>query len=190
MLTYTIVVYAVSCVGLATNIHALDARQESAIAETFNIYAYGESISGLPVFYADGRAEIGDAVLSRAAVAQPVYFTVSDTSRNAWIAYPNTTEINEAPFNSAVLSLSPTESADGAVEFLQPSAEVIAANSVFDIYGNYVLVLRENVNFYAVPTEADGVYSLIWSDVASEHIPVTLRTIAPATDAVLQNEPV
>ncbi|KAL2816675.1 hypothetical protein BJX63DRAFT_387088 [Aspergillus granulosus] len=188
MLIYTIIFYAASCMGIFNNIDSLYARQAPAIEGTFNLYAYGASISGLPVFYADGRAEFGDPALSTAEVAQPVYFTVSETSPGTWIAHPNTTEINVAPFSSAVLALSRTETSDGAVEFLEATAEVVDTNSVFSVYGNYVLIDGENVNFYAMPTEAERVYSLIWSDVESEHIAIVLRTIAPATDSVLPDD--
>lgn len=57
--------------------------------------------------------------------------------------------------------------------------------SVFECYGDYVMTKNNNANFYAVPTDADGVYSLVWSDVASGKIPVVLRKIAPVTEALL-----
>lgn len=72
------------------------------------------------------------------------------------------------------------------MEFKPPTTELLSSNeaNAFDFYGDYVLTTTPNINFYAVPTDASGVYSLIWSTIASEHIPVILRTIAPATDAL------
>lgn len=86
-----------------------------------------------------------------------------------------------------MLSLVGTGSADGTVEFKQPTPEMTSSNetNIFSFYGDYVLTTMPNTNFYAVPTGVDGVYSLVWSNAASEHIPIILRTIAPATEALL-----
>lgn len=61
-------------------------------------------------------------------------------------------------------------------------------SNVWSLYGSYVLVTLDKVNFYAKPTGTDGVYSLLWSTSAEEMkdtIPLTLRTMAPATVSVL-----
>ncbi|RJE22310.1 hypothetical protein PHISCL_05354 [Aspergillus sclerotialis] len=188
MLSYSLVLFAVTCAALVSDGHPLKARQAAAVDDTFNIYAYGEGISGFPLFYADGKAQIGNAALSTAKVAQPVYFTISEASRNVWIAHPNTTGTNpdDAAFQTAALSLLGADSTDGTVELKQPTKELISSNeaNIFDFYGDYVLTTTGNINFYAVRTDAEGVYSLIWSKAASEHIPVILRTIAPVTDGL------
>ncbi|KAI9374706.1 hypothetical protein BJX61DRAFT_532160 [Aspergillus egyptiacus] len=188
MLSYTILPFVVSCVGLVTGAHPLKARQAPAIAHTFNIYAYGEDISGLPVFYADGKAQIGDPALSPADVAQPIFFTTDPTTPTTWLAHANTTEIQAADFDARVFTLASTaySDGDGAVEFTKPADDTAAAAAgrPLTVYGNYVIIEEENANFYAIPTAVEGVYDLVWSSVGSEEIPVILRTMAPATMAV------
>ncbi|KAL3455234.1 hypothetical protein BJX64DRAFT_295233 [Aspergillus heterothallicus] len=174
------------CHGLFAYAHPLETRQAPAIEDTFNLYAYGESISGLPVFYADGKAEIGDCRLSTAKVSYPIYFTTSSSSSSTWIAHANTTGTGvSGDFADTVLTLPSTGAADGTVLFKPKTAASASSSSIFNMYGNYVLINAEDANFYAVPTGVDGVYTLIWSDVGSEQIAVILRTIAPATDTLL-----
>lgn len=111
---------------------------------------------------------------------------ISETSQNSWIAHPNNTGTNAtAAFQTMVLSLPGANSDDRDVSFKQPTMTQLQSQeaSVFEFYGDYVMTNKNNTNFYAVPTDADGVYSLVWSDVASENIPVILRTIAPVTEA-------
>ncbi|KAL2858509.1 hypothetical protein BJY01DRAFT_241838 [Aspergillus pseudoustus] len=167
--------------------HPLERRHAPAIEDTFNLYAYGESISGLPVYYADGKAEIGDWKLSTAKVAYPIYFTATSSSSSTWVAHANTsgTGLGAGSFDEAVLSLPSVDSSGGTVLFKPKTASSATSASIFHVYGNYVLVDTEHANFYAVPTEVAGVYSLIWSAVGSDQIGITLRTIAPATDTLL-----
>jgi hypothetical protein len=59
---------------------------------------------------------------------------------------------------------------------------------VWSLYGNYVLVSVSGANFYAKSTGTDGLYSLLWSSSAeamTDTISLTLRTIEPATQSVL-----
>lgn len=104
------------------------------------------------------------------------------------MAHPNNTgtDSTEAAFQTTVLSLPDADSDDGAVAFKQPTTTQLQSQeaSVFEFYGDYVMINKNNTYFYAVPTDADGVYSLICSDVASEHIPVILRTVAPVTESM------
>jgi hypothetical protein len=52
---HTLVLLSFWCRGLFAYAHPLDRRQAPAIENTFNLYAYGDSISGLSVYYADGK---------------------------------------------------------------------------------------------------------------------------------------
>ncbi|KAL4957629.1 hypothetical protein BDW69DRAFT_180414 [Aspergillus filifer] len=191
MFLRSLLLFAVSCTALAIHAHPVVKKRQGPVTDnTFNIYAYGEGISGLPIFYADGVARIGDACLSNAEVAQPVYFTVSSTSPNTWIAHPNTKndKFADAPFNDLVFTLPPADASGENVSFQEPTTSLLSTDEAtsFDIYGNYVLLSGDHSgNFYAVPTDTAGIYGLVWSAVASSDILVTLRTIAPATEAVL-----
>lgn len=55
MLFHSLLLFAVSCAALAIDSHALKARQAAAVEDTFNVYAYGEGIGGMSLFYADGK---------------------------------------------------------------------------------------------------------------------------------------
>jgi hypothetical protein len=110
--------------------------------------------------------------------------TTSSSSSETWIAHANTTGLGDASYADTVLSLPSLDSTDGTVQFKPKGGSASSAN-VFAVYGNYVLIEAEDANFYAVPTRAEGVYSLTWSAVGSDQIAVILRTIAPATDTLL-----
>ncbi|CEL09730.1 hypothetical protein ASPCAL12861 [Aspergillus calidoustus] len=197
---HAIVLLGFWCRALFAYAHPLDRRQAPAIENAFNLYAYGDSISGLSVYYADGKgvpqllptnsekrtgkAEVGDWTRSTAKVAYPVYFTTSSSSSETWIAHANTTGLGDASYADTVLSLPSLDSFDGTVQF-KPKASSASSANVFAVYGNYVLIEAEDANFYAVPTRTEGVYSLTWSAVGSDQIAVILRTIAPATDTLL-----
>jgi hypothetical protein len=78
------------------------------------------------------------------------------------------------------------------VQFTNPATEsgfttLLTSTSQFDVYGHYILIEAENANFYAVPSEGEGVWGLVWSDTEIQEggVAVSLRTIAPATDTLL-----
>jgi hypothetical protein len=48
------ILLAASFADVFTYAHPLETPEAPAVADTFNLYAYGEGISGLPIFYADG----------------------------------------------------------------------------------------------------------------------------------------
>lgn len=126
-------------------------------------------------------------------------------NRNTWVAHPDTTNTiaESAVFTTAgvasstnLLGLSDTGSMACPVIFTSPSGQAnnntVATNTsvsapqtnVWTLYGKYVMCSQDNVNFYAQPTGQDGWYILLWSataDAALRNIPVTLRTIGPAS---------
>ncbi|KAJ6113795.1 hypothetical protein N7523_007112 [Penicillium sp. IBT 18751x] len=107
--------------GLFSSAQPLEERQ--ANGTPFGLYAYGDGINGLPVFYADGsnptlapifdllmshcvgQAQIGDMSLSNASHKVPMYVTYSGNDRTTWIAHANTTQ---SPRNFATLGSSTT----------------------------------------------------------------------------------
>ncbi|KAL4972379.1 hypothetical protein BDW66DRAFT_144424 [Aspergillus desertorum] len=185
MLSRALLLFAISCLSVAgaSDAYPLDGRQGPATSDTFSLYAYGEGISGLPVFYADGKAQIGDPKLSSAKVTEEVYFTVSSASPNTWIAHPKK---ETASFTSVVLALPSGGSRAGDVVFKPETSQLVESDtaSVFSFYGNYVLINAAGANFYAEKTDVDGVWDLVWSDSESGYTAITLRTMAPSTEAV------
>ncbi|KAL4998476.1 hypothetical protein BDV10DRAFT_201318 [Aspergillus recurvatus] len=185
MLSHALLFFAISCLSVAgaSDAYPINDRQGPATSETFSLYAYGEGISGLPVFYADGKAQVGDPKLSTAKVTEEVYFTVSPASPNTWIAHPKK---EAASFGSVVLTLPSGGSAAGDVLFKPETSQLVESDtaSVFSVYGNYVLINTVGANFYAEKTDVDGVWDLVWSDSGSGYVAIALRTIAPSTEAV------
>ncbi|KGO69005.1 hypothetical protein PITC_078300 [Penicillium italicum] len=195
-----VVVFAIFAVCSA---RPMEKRQANG---PWSLYAYGSNIDGLPIFYADGQAQIGNLALSNATDKFTVSLTFGD-NQNTWVAHPDTTattNTTESAFTTAgvasstnLLGLSDTGSMACPVIFTTPSGQAnnntVAANTssvstpqtnVWTLYGKYVMCSQDNVNFYAQSTGLDGWYILLWSataDAALRNIPVTLRTIGPAS---------
>ncbi|KAJ6007145.1 hypothetical protein N7499_000809 [Penicillium canescens] len=168
----------------------LEARQSTS---SFNLYAYGEGISGLPVFYKDGTAQVVDSSKVDTSPMTQVYFTYSDSSSSTWVAHPRSTDtttiVSSAPFTTNLIYLAQGDTAN-PVSFTETSETARSGKltDVWSLYGNYVLVSVSGANFYAKSTGTDGLYSLLWSTSAeamTDTIPLTLRTIESATQSVL-----
>ncbi|KAK6819000.1 hypothetical protein RU639_008079 [Aspergillus parasiticus] len=158
--------------------------------QSFRLYAYGEGIGGLPVFFADGSAEIGNRSLSTANKTVSIYFTIPEDTPNIWWAQSNRTESRSASFDSLVFTLpSISGTSGGNVGFRDPDDPSGLGTEIKDLqlYGNYVLIDSPNANFVTTRSET-GVYSLQWSTderSAPNRIPLTLRAVRPSTDFVL-----
>ncbi|KAJ5107489.1 hypothetical protein N7456_004164 [Penicillium angulare] len=146
--------------GIICSAQPLSARTGDS---TFNIYAYGDGISGLQVYYSD--------------------VTVSSSDTHTWLAHPN-------PANStwANMTLYMAESSSREVGFTSKDTAGKITNAWW-LYGQYVMVTKTGVNFYAEKKpDLSGDYTLSWGDSSAaetEKTLVTLRTIAPSTDSVL-----
>ncbi|PKY06435.1 hypothetical protein P168DRAFT_325303 [Aspergillus campestris IBT 28561] len=162
-------------------------RQTPATDGDFNIYAYGENISGLPLYSADGHAHIGDPAASDANQKGKVHFSKSSQSSQKWVAHTDNTTSDQGESTAASTSTSTLSlNDDGTVGFTDSDD-----SDNFSAYGNYVMIQnRENVYYYALPTGKAGQYSLRWSESAqpsdSGRVPVVLRTTPPATDVILR----
>ncbi|KAJ6031154.1 hypothetical protein N7540_001886 [Penicillium herquei] len=150
----------------------LEERQDNT---TFGLYAYGGSIQGLPVYFADGQAQIGDMSLSNATVKREVYFTVSDQNFYTWVAHVNQTEpviISRAQTSidafatnttTLLLCLAGNITASGPVAFTIPEDTSGKIVDTFYLYGPDILIQHPAASFYAVPNGKDKWYSLTWS---------------------------
>ncbi|KAF9883708.1 hypothetical protein FE257_003046 [Aspergillus nanangensis] len=156
---------------------------------SFQLYAYGEGIGGLPVFYADGNAQIGNQSLSNSTEVVSIYCTIDLDSPKVWRALPNMTESPDARFESMIFNL-PTlsGSSGGNVGFADPDDLARLDTKPLTLYGNFVLIDSTNANFFGSRAGADGVYNLGWNaaEQADDHrVSLTLRTVPPSTDSVL-----
>ncbi|KAJ5478363.1 hypothetical protein N7530_003872 [Penicillium desertorum] len=182
--------------GLVCSAHPLEKRQ-SRPTDSFKLYAYGPGISGLPVFYRNGSAEIADAIkvdTTTMAAMTPINFTAAE---NTWVAHPSSSSRSNEGFttlstNTNMLCLDQGNANSNPVSFTAVTAtgksNTTKLSNVWPTYGGYVLITVSGANFYARPTATDGLYSLLWSSSAeamTDTIPVVLRTAEPATESVL-----
>ncbi|KAJ5779177.1 hypothetical protein N7457_006897 [Penicillium paradoxum] len=192
--------------GLVCSAQPVEKRQST---ESFKLYAYGENISGLPVFYSNGTAEIADsskvdttrmtsidckrrsfAARSKTLDANNALVTASNDSPSTWTAHPTSSSndrVSALSTNTLYLGQG-DESNEVGFTGTSETERSNKLSNVWSLYGNYVLVSMSGANFYARPTGTDGLYSLLWSTSAetmTDYIPLTLRTIEPATESVL-----
>ncbi|KAJ5663180.1 hypothetical protein N7507_003911 [Penicillium longicatenatum] len=184
--------------GLACQAVPLVERQSNE--STFGLYAYGTNINGLPVFYADGLAQIGDASHSSAATARNVYFTSNSTDSHTWIAHVNNTlpdivyrniivrafDVSAPDFGPTAESLSTqllcltqmnSTSTTNPVGFVAPADSGGKTVDTFTQYSYNVMLSEHNARFYARPN-GNGTYDLLWSTVTDNgDIPLLLKTI-------------
>ncbi|KOS48436.1 hypothetical protein ACN38_g618 [Penicillium nordicum] len=182
--------------GLVCSAHPLEERQLRT-TEPFKLYAYGPGISGLPVFYNNGTAQVADVSkldTTTMAAMTPINFTAS--TGNTFVAHPSDGISSAEDFttlstDSNMLCLDRGNTASNPVGFTGTSRDksnITRLSNVWSMYGSYVLVTVTGANFYARPTGTDGLYSLLWSSSAeamTDTIPLVLRTVEPATVSVL-----
>ncbi|KAL4948634.1 hypothetical protein BDW69DRAFT_189093 [Aspergillus filifer] len=160
-----------------------------ALADSFNLYAYGDGIGGLPLRYADGAAVVSKGVPENATDTDVVSFTTSDGSL---IGNPNATSSNP-PFSDQLLSIPGPDSTSHEIGFVNgtssPPADVVVNKFVW--YGHTLLVENDEGEFTSLfslrkSEEADGEYSLFWNvtDTAGDEdvITISMRSIGPSTD--------
>ncbi|CAI7609812.1 unnamed protein product [Penicillium pancosmium] len=160
------------------------ARPLEKRAEEFGIYAFGDKISGLQIYYSNGAALIGDPTqFKNSTDVLPVTFTVSGSDGNTFTAH---SESKAKSLTDQALYISN----DGSDKVGFSSSTERSSGKLTDIwwlYGRYVMTNVEGATFYAEPT-SDGWYTLSWSSAdqtGTDKVLVTLRTIAPSTNSVL-----
>ncbi|KAJ6109283.1 hypothetical protein N7486_001517 [Penicillium sp. IBT 16267x] len=152
----------------------------------YKIYAYGDNISGLQVYYSNGLWLLGIAMIGDSTESDetPIYLTVSLSDAYTWVAHANS---SSAAWTTKLLYMA--NSGTSEVGFTLPDNTSGKLTDVWWTYGNYVMVNVESAVFYAEPVlGSSGMYTLSWSNVdqsGTDKVLVTLRTIAPSTDSVL-----
>ncbi|KAJ5141155.1 uncharacterized protein N7443_010874 [Penicillium atrosanguineum] len=153
------------CLGASASASALISRSAPAANEKFGLYAYGENLGGLSLFYADVKRE-------------------SDSS-SSWIANPNGTTKAEAGWSDELLYIPSSSSSDHQMGFTS-SERSNETTSGFIFYGQWVMVELESgdisSSFYVrEESEGKGVYSLLWNVTDEETaIPISLRSVEPS----------
>ncbi|KAJ5804532.1 uncharacterized protein N7518_000835 [Penicillium psychrosexuale] len=172
------------CLGASVYASDFASRSTPGVGEEFGLYAYGDSIGGLSLFYGDGKALIGDPANSTASNTSSVYFERSSTD-STWIANPNGTTNANASWSDQMLYIPSSSSSDDEMGFASTNASNRTTTG-FIFYGQWMMVKSDSgaisSSFYIREnSEGEGIYSLLWnaSDDASA-IPVSLRSVKPS----------
>ncbi|RYP68373.1 hypothetical protein DL769_005527 [Monosporascus sp. CRB-8-3] len=168
--------------GAVVNAATIHSRADPG--QSFGLFAYGEGIGGLPVFYNEGLAFITDFRTTNTTDMVPVLFTFSDTTLTA---QPNTTSTNSSSspvFESAVFGIPADSASSRQVSFLRNETSNGETTSGFGFFGTIVFLEGSDGSlqtlFYAEPTDTEGIWSLAWDDADTEGaVPVTVKNSSP-----------
>ncbi|KAL3462214.1 hypothetical protein BJX64DRAFT_288544 [Aspergillus heterothallicus] len=177
---------------LSSTLLLLSALVGAALADSFNLYAYGDGIGGLPLHYADGAAVVGRNKPANASKSDVVAFT---TSNGRLVGNPNATS-TDPPFADTLLFIPGPESTSHEIGFVNetsapPANEIL---NKFVWYGHSLFVENADGEFTSLfsvrksaSSDEEG-YSLLWnttdSDAGSgeQNIVISMRSIAPSAD--------
>ncbi|KAF4765683.1 hypothetical protein HAV15_003369 [Penicillium sp. str.  len=181
------------CLGASAYAPAV-ARRAPSTGEQFGLYAYGEAVGGLSLFYADGQAHIGDPANSTASEVSSVYcyhdYTLIrdilvESSDSTWVGNPNGTTSGNDSWSDQMLYIPDSSSSSHQMGFTSKNMSNVTTTG-FIFYGNWVMVKSDSgeisSSFYVREnSKGEGIYSLLWnvSDEATA-IPVSLRSTKPS----------
>ncbi|KAL9084161.1 MAG: hypothetical protein Q9165_008209 [Trypethelium subeluteriae] len=171
-----------SFAALTVGASKIDKRDALTIGR---LYGYGTNISGLPLFYGDGVAYLGQNAPSSVSTAMNLTFLHPSTSNKSVIADPLDSNTTDSTPPSLFINAVPN-----AVE---PAGFITVDNTTnsttetdFIIFGSALYFKNSSgpiqAQFYASPTDTDGTYVLKWNTnniVESDSVPVTVKNIAP-----------
>ncbi|KAL4746117.1 hypothetical protein BDW72DRAFT_207630 [Aspergillus terricola var. indicus] len=146
-----------------------------ALAESFNLYAYGDGIE-VAVISQNAPEDANDTSV--------VSFT---TSNGRLVGNPNATS-SDPPFSNALLYIPDSESTSHEIGFVNDTNSAPAKKLInrFVWYGHFLLVENDAGEFtssFSVKESASvGEYSLLWNVTGSDEdvITISLRSIAPS----------
>ncbi|ORY70449.1 uncharacterized protein BCR38DRAFT_481584 [Pseudomassariella vexata] len=153
--------------------------------EAFTLYGYGEGLGGLPVYYDNGIAYIGEVSFVNSSQAAQVAFTEGTTSTTL-VANPNNTAAGtNATWSNLTYFLPGTTNTDHQTGF----ASNVSASDVttgFTFYGKTLLNKDTSGSlqslWYAVQNTDDINYQLKWNSTGADEdgaISIVLRSVEP-----------
>ncbi|KAJ5388160.1 hypothetical protein N7509_010701 [Penicillium cosmopolitanum] len=156
-----------AALGLIGSASALATRDAPDVNEEFGLYAYGDSIGGLSLFYAE---------VTRA----------SASSSSSWIANPNVTTTNANYSWSDEMLYVPSSSSSSHEMGFTSKKMTNETTTGFIFYGQWVMVENDSgdisSSFYIRSSSAgEGIYSLVWNVTDDDTvIPISLRSAKPS----------
>jgi len=171
--------------GAAVNAATIPSRVDPG--ERFGLFAYGEGVGGLPVFYNEGLAFITDFRAANTTDMVPVLFTLNDTTLTAQPNPDAPTSNNSSSFpgfESAVFGIPAEGASSRQISFLGNETSKGEITSGFGFFGQIVFLEDSDgslqTRFYAEPTDTEGIWALAWNDTDAEGaIPVTVKDSSP-----------
>ncbi|CAN9473369.1 unnamed protein product [Alternaria alternata] len=159
-------------------------KRDASPSSTFQLYAYSDRFGGLPLFYADGLAYLGNPSLSNSSDAAVVIFTTD--SDHHFVGNPNVTAGSVAPsWSNVTLFVPEPSSGSKRVGFLPPNdgtGNATTHTSGFAFYGSTAMLYGDDgsiaTSFSGIQSE-NGIYELFWNDTEGT-TPLTLRKQAPS----------
>ncbi|KAG9187947.1 hypothetical protein G6011_01870 [Alternaria panax] len=160
-------------------------KRDVSSSATFQLYAYGDGFGGLPLYYVDGLAYIGDPSVANSSEAAVVIFSMD--SNHHFIGNPNVTDGDVAPsWSNVTLFVPEPSSGDKRVGFLPPNdgtGNTTTHTSGFAFYGSTAMLHGDDGSistaFSSIKSQKTGMYELFWNDTEGA-IPLTLRRTAPS----------
>ncbi|ESZ91802.1 hypothetical protein SBOR_7818 [Sclerotinia borealis F-4128] len=167
--------------GLTASAAVIEKRATSS----FHLYAYGTGIGGLPIYYSDGNAFVGNKIPSGSTVNTNITFAPSSSSE--WIITPTTANVTLTNSKSSALFINPSSKALTNVGFTASDSSTVATRG-FLAFGNWAMwkspdTSQISSSFYATPV-SDGIWQLKWNademDDGSS-VGVAIRKMAPSS---------
>ncbi|KAJ5802350.1 uncharacterized protein N7503_004800 [Penicillium pulvis] len=173
-----------SLLALSSFAAAAGVESRSSSSESYSLYAYGDGVGGLPLYYSEGNAVVGK---NAPANATEVTFSPS-SSGGSMVGNPANSTSTKSSFSDQELFVPSSDSTSTQVGFTSNStATDDEVTNKFVWYGHFLLVEEESGEytslFYVKKTSNEDVYSLQWNvtdEDDGEFISVSMRSIAPS----------
>ncbi|KAH7176379.1 hypothetical protein EDB81DRAFT_772528 [Dactylonectria macrodidyma] len=172
--------------GLFTAVQA-GAKYPRDASDSFQIYAFGDGIGGVPLVSTGNSTYVGNYTLLKDTEAAPVLFTTS--SNGAWIGSPNTTESDLPTWSDLQFYVPAASSSSHIIGLVDAESSKTSGlrTTGFHFYGTFAYVAGASglmeMLWFAVPSDTDGLYSLRWNttaDTTDGAIPITLKSSPPS----------
>ncbi|KAH8648703.1 hypothetical protein BX600DRAFT_518062 [Xylariales sp. PMI_506] len=185
-------ILAMTAEGVAQN-QATPPPGPGVPSNQFELYAYGEGFGGLPVFYWNGLAYLGNASLANDTEAATVIFSRSSSDSTTMVGSPiiQPGQGSPSPSWSNVTYYIPADGSAthqtgfNSADTSDGSDSIITDGFVF--YGGTAAWEADNgqleTMWYAVPFEDTEIWMLNWDqagDAADDKVGVSLRTVMPS----------
>ncbi|KAK4546389.1 hypothetical protein LTR36_002066 [Oleoguttula mirabilis] len=172
--------------AVASIVHARAVVAERDTTSIGELYGYATNISGLPLFYGDGVAYIGNVRPQNISFATNVTFAEVDEQL---VASPtNLTLTTDGNWTTPRLFIDQTAGAFDSAGFTTSSNTTVTTTG-FTLFGT-LLVWESTAGlleskWYATPTDQEGLWYLKWNVdnvLAMSAVPLVLKNLAPTAE--------